>query len=108
METNKITPERLAEIEARVNAATPGPWVHDEFWGVVDPVFVDEDGHLAPQDMKFIAAAREDVPDLIARVRELEAEITRLREVYRRALKFRGEEAHADPDGSVYRHAHNS
>ena len=57
----------LDEIEARANAATPGPWRE----GSSDLYSV--------RNAAFIAAARTDVPALIARVRELEAECERLR-----------------------------
>ncbi len=87
----------LDAIERRANAATPGPWyVHDrpaDFWTVgTDPdwpfeceVFDDGSAHgeygalcnIADRD--FLVAARTDVPALIARVRELEAECERLK-----------------------------
>ena len=84
-----LTDERLAEIEARCNAATPGPWtlmpemcgpdgqgVYEESGlGIIcevgDP-YPRGDNH--PQEnMEFIAAARADVPDLLAEVRRLRA-----------------------------------
>lgn len=81
----------LDEIEARANAATPGPWRdqhHEcsEVWGPAP----DSQTHSmqiarigrAQFDVlnaAFIAAARTDVPTLIARVRELEAECDALR-----------------------------
>lgn len=77
----------LDEIEARANAATPGPWRdqhHEcsEVWGRAP----DSQTHSmqiarigrAQFDVlnaAFIAAARTDVPALIARVRELERDI---------------------------------
>lgn len=82
----------LDEIERRANAATPGPWyVHDrpaDFWTVgTDPDWpfeceVFDDGSARGEydalcsiaDRDFLVAARTDVPALIARVRELEAE----------------------------------
>ena len=89
----------LDEIEARANAATPGPWfVHEsdrpgDYWTVsADPerpfeceVFDDGSagGEYGPScsiaDRDFLVAARTDVPALIARVRELEAECERLK-----------------------------
>ncbi len=57
----------LDEIERRANAATPGPWKE----GASDVYIV--------RNAAFIAAARTDVPALIARVRELEAECERLK-----------------------------
>jgi len=84
----------LNEIEARANAATPGPWyVYEndpplEYWVVsADPNApcgreVFDDGSAAGEygascsiaDRDFLVAARTDVPALIARVRELETE----------------------------------
>jgi len=78
----------LDEIEARANAATHGPWGALIMHGVAsvhapscyvytnDPL---EDTHPDTiarwgRDAIFIASARTDVPALIARVRELEAE----------------------------------
>lgn len=89
----RITGERLKEIEARANAATPGPWIPDnDCHGVHDPVvwarekykhFVCNVGADAgPEDpvresvafdmeiadMHFIAHARLDIPDLVTEV----------------------------------------
>jgi hypothetical protein len=85
----------LDEIEARANAATPGPWgfSRDEERYLLDET-TDVVGEVAPgstgaaitvfavatgalEDADFIARARTDVPALIARVRELEAECER-------------------------------
>lgn len=64
--------ENLAAIRARADAATPGPW--DDFqW--------DQDtGGYLPADADFIAHARSDIPFLLARVGQLEAENGALRE----------------------------
>jgi hypothetical protein len=65
--------ERLTEIEDRAAAATKGPWVADG--GTFSrspyqlPVAVPGNGVA---DSAFIAHAREDVPWLVARIRELE------------------------------------
>ncbi len=79
--------ERLAEIQARCNAATPGPWFHEVTSDVqrvgpkignehpydgVGPTFEvwrKQPGRL--EDLMFIAASRSDVPDLIAEVKRL-------------------------------------
>lgn len=68
---------RLAEIRARANAATPGPWPEDWVYEAVrhirrncdfvgtyssEPDFTWDDG----LDSRFIANAREDVPYLLA------------------------------------------
>lgn len=68
----------LAEIEARANAATAGPWqtrflsrMMRAARSVNDVMFSTEEG-ADWFDSEFIAAARTDIPRLIARVRELE------------------------------------
>jgi len=76
----------LAAIRARADAATPGPW---KLWGMsvlADPVgdsnldtailvantaFRDANGRLRTNDADFIAAARTDVPALLAEVERL-------------------------------------
>lgn len=84
--------EQLAEIEARANRATPGPWQRDgcnggEFYCVL----AKNPGHLSDllctmrgrssevADSDFIAHARTDIPLLIAALRERESEIESLR-----------------------------
>jgi hypothetical protein len=79
----------IEAIEARVNAATPGPWTFDEstgglFFGsgaagdasfdtdAVLPMYDDEERDAVAT---FMANARTDVPALIAYVRELEAQV---------------------------------
>lgn len=74
----------LDAIEARVNAATDGSREADgagSIWQELDNdddrclyhhmVYGTDNDHFA--DAEFIAHAREDVPALVARVRELEA-----------------------------------
>jgi hypothetical protein len=75
----------LDEIEARANAATPGPW--EAYFTLHGDPMVVEQGQgpfgavtlpsTAPDDYgkanaEFIAHAREDIPALVQRVRELE------------------------------------
>ena len=66
--------ETLAEIQARAEKATPGPW---EDWGGVDangvtrasgPITWDDHGGevFKPADADFIAHARTDVPVMAA------------------------------------------
>lgn len=91
-----LSDERLAEIEARVDAATPGPWqsvyeypydsaaagrirafrssspdvlmtVHERYVG-----HQTSDQHEATAT--FVAHAREDIPDLLTEVRRLRRE----------------------------------
>ena len=93
----------LDEIERDAKAATPGPWNDDG----VSVNGEDEDGNIAMEwvangdyaghadDARFIAAARTDVPALVARVRELQA-------TQDRHLKLIAELARATPyDGEV-------
>lgn len=94
--TEPMTPERLAEIEARANAATQGPWeaatgalvgddydeathvwyrLHspDRMWQTIGKVLDNELDQTTIEDAEFIAEARTDVPDLLAEVRRLQA-----------------------------------
>lgn len=81
----------VSEIEARENAATPGPWaVWDSCsWrriGTVEPFgdgniicpITQNDGHpdllARREDLEFAAHAREDIPALCATVKHLRAE----------------------------------
>ena len=97
----------LDAIEGRANAATPGPWTYHEGCGYVEvpPCGAIEfkpgwersvhflarvhNNHVEGEDGlgfdgAFIAHARTDVPALIARVRELEAELNELWERYKK------------------------
>jgi ABC-type molybdenum transport system ATPase subunit/photorepair protein PhrA len=65
----------LDAIERRANAATKGPWTVSDLGNVVAGKYLVSLGnwwHKNREDMVFIAHAREDIPALIARVRELE------------------------------------
>ena len=80
-----MTEQDLAAIEARANAATPGPWVYDGGGGrhkqrvlatrAPDGVVMDNEPYypqmVAPADQEFCAAARTDVPAMVAEVRRL-------------------------------------
>ena len=73
-------PLDLAALEALCAAATEGPWAVDEPWSndVLGPRYPDGRPHLVcygsgAADAEFIAAARDAMSKLIARVRELEA-----------------------------------
>lgn len=73
----------LDAIEARANAATPGPWhweAEDDCRTLVaadlpnvEPLLFFDDGWAQPCDREFVAHAREDVPALVAEVRLLRA-----------------------------------
>lgn len=86
-----MTKLNLDAIQARADAATEGPWArsgHDIGHVVYDsegpcelagPVMLGHViGEAGYEDAEFIAAARQDVPALIARIRELEAEVHEL------------------------------
>jgi hypothetical protein len=78
-----LTPADLSAIEDRYTAATPGPWCswiegrdHDSDESVITTggigIYihpVPTRGH--PHDQDFIAAARQDIPRLVAEVRRL-------------------------------------
>jgi hypothetical protein len=85
-------PLDLDRIEARAEAAAPGPWKTWAMQVLADPVgdsnldtalliahTTDPHRGLRTFNADFIAAARADVPALVARVRALEAEAVRLR-----------------------------
>lgn len=73
-----MTEEQLQAIEARAEAATPGPWRAAPSARSGDEVVVAE-GYITvaylsgrpvgERDARFIAAARADVPALVAEVR---------------------------------------
>jgi hypothetical protein len=85
-----ITEEKLAEMEARVNAATRRPWSHvtSPFQDLILPGLPSGDPlwerrwvweiDMAIEDAEFIAHARDDVPSLVREVRRLRAEVERL------------------------------
>ena len=79
-----LTEQELSEIEARCDAASPGPWVSyvegrdhtsgSSFIMTGAPERRGEDIELTgatARDQDFIASARQDVPRLIAEVRRL-------------------------------------
>lgn len=85
--------EELAQIEARLEAASPGPWtaaqngkpadvvratIHDDL-GIAQAVTYDWERTppgQAEANGEFIAHAREDIPVLIAEVRRLKAKVS--------------------------------
>lgn len=80
-----MTDEQLAAIKARAEAATPGPWYHVLAAIVGTTPRPDDDNttcicntewgnstNIQP-NAEFIAAAREDVPTLLAEVERLRA-----------------------------------
>lgn len=81
-----LSPERLAEIVARLEAATPGPWRVERDEPTLSRFVVDADGLLTidfgyvgnanQPDARFVAHAREDVPALLAEVDRLRVQCT--------------------------------
>ena len=71
-----ITQAELGEIRVRAEAATEGPWEYIGFGviGNADCEVVECRGKTA----EFIAAARQDVPKLLAEVSRLQGEVERL------------------------------
>ena len=81
-----MSEKELAEIEARAEAATSGPWYSEDqgkvsqkgtpyhFVGVV-AIVTDPATPSAKRDQNFIAHARQDVPALCEEVRRLNGEL---------------------------------
>ena len=71
--SDTMTPERLAEIEAYCNAATPGPWEYDDD-DLQSPTRCVVDAFrsvTAADDWEFIARARTDLPILVAWAKQI-------------------------------------
>lgn len=93
----------LETIEQRTNAATQGPWKrsaeqddtpvvyrnHPAVAGAAEVIFTADWGTEA--DAEFTAHARQDVPDLVARVRELEKSVRVHRESITRLDSIKSE-----------------
>lgn len=97
-----MTPEELAAIKARAEAATPGPWEGATASTYVRGVYTlseyfvrcpEDDVAIASEILEpatsqpsidnaaFIAAARTDVPALVAEVERLQGQVAMLRDV---------------------------
>jgi hypothetical protein len=95
---------KLDEIKQRMNAATPGPWASIGDWGSIYVAQEDDFTEVAwcpdhddrPDDMTFIANAREDVPWLVTRVEELTAAAEAALEVMPALPKVPGYELRID------------
>ena len=94
-----LTEERLKQIEERAAKATPGPWRFERdfteevgSWEIRTCVEELDDpflpvacaGHCEDDtsDAAFIAAARTDVPDLVAEVQKLHSVLTELLDLW--------------------------
>lgn len=102
-----MTEDELNVIEARCNAAAPGPWI---YWNerFIDAGAKHPDGdrllsegpyddnyhNFSVADCEFISAARMDVPALVAEVR-------RLRKIERLALAVAKAKSHWDVEGAI-------
>ncbi|WP_326700242.1 hypothetical protein OG909_24920 [Streptomyces sp. NBC_01754] len=83
-----MTPDREQEIRAREQAATPGPWMRDDDQQRLERFVTDESGTLDinfgylgnnnQADTEFVADARSAVPELLAEVDRLRAEVSNL------------------------------
>ena len=63
----------IEEIQAREKAATPEPWEWEEqvlVYREGQVVVLEELGFLSPANKDFIAQAREDIPYLLAQLRD--------------------------------------
>ncbi|MDF2710612.1 MAG: hypothetical protein K0R62_6264 [Nonomuraea muscovyensis] len=70
-----LTTEQLAEIEARVNAATEGPWaLSEEYSDILSPDGTHLASYWHTADGKFMAHARTDVSALLALVARLKGQ----------------------------------
>ncbi len=80
-----LTQERLTEIEARYKAATDGPWIMDAGGHINDKT---ETRNLANtnsyrdtnylSNAAFIAHARQDLPDCLAEIKRLRADMAEI------------------------------
>lgn len=75
--------DRLSEIEARLAAATPGPWEEGHRWVFADPTDPDEEANpigiahrVALNDVGLIAHAPADLSALVEFARQVKASVT--------------------------------
>jgi hypothetical protein len=75
-----VSPLDLEAIEARADAAVPGPWEmlgpskyspNEAYIKAPIEIYTGYEGEMSPADVQFIAHARTDVPALCAEVRRL-------------------------------------
>jgi hypothetical protein len=82
-EMTPLTPERLAEIEKRCNAATAGPWERNEAYPTqlhsstkhAGSLVVIINGMNFPRDVDFVLHSRTDIPDLLSEIKRLNGEL---------------------------------
>ncbi len=113
----ELSDKEADKIEARAEAATPGPWGEDpEGIGYVmggDPTDIKTNvitSDRSLDDLVFIALARTDVPKLLANRKELKAVISKLEEYIielereRDTLSYKAHEA--AEEAKSYREGH--
>ena len=75
-----MTPDRIKELRALCDAATPGPWMKERPNGVgsADDMicFIDISSFNRDQDAAFIAAARPALPEALAEIEKLRLDLT--------------------------------
>jgi len=89
-----MTEQELKEIEARANAATPGPWSSISEDAASDYASVGPFVETAEQcetNCKFIAHARDDIPKLLAEVRTLAVDLDIWKAAYKDQQKSNAE-----------------
>jgi hypothetical protein len=74
-----LTDQQLADIEARVAAATPGPWHLTDSDAIVAPLTATKIADVweptqATRNGEFIETARDAMPALLAEIRRLKAQ----------------------------------
>ena len=74
-----MTPQRIAEIEARAKAATEGPWGYNKesasvWWPAPETAYSPQVcAYIGKEDGEFCAHARQDIPDLLVEMKRLKA-----------------------------------
>jgi hypothetical protein len=77
----RLTSAQIAEIKARTEAATPGPWHFEQYepfpgdvaFEVVDTEMITVADNVLQRDVSFFAHSRTDIPALLAEVERLRA-----------------------------------
>ncbi|MFE9199969.1 hypothetical protein ACFYMH_28510 [Streptomyces albidoflavus] len=88
-----LSPKYLAEIAARAEAATAGPWCTDGA-----EIYQGDEADGGTADAAFVAHARTDVPALLAEVERLRAELAKVREAAAAARYQLGSFVHDSED----------
>jgi len=107
-----LSATELAEIAKRAEDATPGPWeatedwVHGEqhFWQIEGPgIYYEGSKHRNQRgDAEFIAAARTDIPRLVADLRAARKTLKRLAEPDEAVVEKYAKECLANQDSQAW------